>query len=103
LFSQGAPSCRQRIVFLVVLIALLAVARIHILPAVLGILSRFGKISVPSFNAGIVSAMRQLSFHRRLAMLLRLVGLDRTFVNVIILLWHMVPLLEDGEGDIGVV
>ena len=68
-FHIGKPAGRrvrglrnQRIILLVVLVGLLALAWIRILAAMFGIFSRFGKIAVASFDAYVLGAMSKLSF-----------------------------------------
>src|SRR5437763_6465125 len=78
----------QWIVFLVVLVRLLTKAGIHILAAVFGILSRFGKIRVAPLNTGIFGAVRKLSLERCLAVLVAIFALDRALLEIVILVGH---------------
>jgi len=58
------------------------------LPAVLGILSRFGKIAVLPFYPRVLCPVWKLSSQRGLAMLRWLIGFNRAFFEIVVLLGH---------------
>src|SRR5437868_12465667 len=89
--------CHQRIVFLIALVSFLPEAGVHVLAAMLRVLSRFGKIGVTPFDAGIFGAVRKLSVERRLTVLIAILAFDGAFLHIIVLIWH-VCLLGRGDG-----
>ena len=79
----------QRIVLLIALVSLLAKAGVHVLAAVFGIFSGFGKIGVAAFDARIFGTVWKLSFERGLAVLIAVLALDSAFFQVIVLVRHV--------------
>src|SRR5262249_23023191 len=87
----------QGIVLPIALIPLLPETKIHVLPAMLRVLSRFGKISIVALDARIFRAVWKLSFKRGLAMLVAILAFDRTLLQIIVLVRH-IWLLIRGDG-----